>query len=973
MSDRKSTISITYRFKGDNSGLKDLVSNVERMQQAFRDGVQPAEQLKTSLINYNQLAESFQAIGASVAQLNGVVQDLASAYAVQEQAETRLMTVMQQRMGATAQDVQGIKDLCAAQQELGVIGDEVQIAGAQQLATFLNSSAALQTLIPAMNNLVAQQKGLGATQQDCVAIANLFGKAIQGQTSALRRVGITFTEAEEAAVKNGTEMERAAALARIITNNVGEMNAALAQTDSGKAQQLRNALGDVKEQIGGIVSSVAPYMSFVSAIVSTTANASRAVAAMKALMSATVGANGALRFISATSVASALGMNTAGTAARFLAAGLRMVLAVAGVGLVIQGLTMVVDAFTSSAREGADSAGDLADGIDEVNAAEKAATQTMRDVRSQLEADIAKTKEFTGTKTQEKKIVDELNLRYGETMGYFSSVSSWYKTLIANSEAYTQQMVYEARARMLANQIAQKQQENYEITHNPDGTTKFYDAKRTLSHLERRFDATTGKTTDVPVYYQDAEVDFKTAQYRQNDKEIKALQRRLDEVNRESVKIAMPVTGAPAASTKSETSKGKSTTGEVKAEKDELEKLEDQIRANQKAALTASAEELASLREQTLGLVEKRDRLREVQESLVSGAKTTYTPPQVEEIKTYDELGKALAHYQTALKKAQPEDRAEINTTITRLQALRKNWDEALNPTPKAASPLDERIKELSGAVKAEFASMDSPLKGLGLDELLTRYQEISRVLSGMDGDITAEQRESLKKAAAEYAAYARKASASLDTIKAGWGNIKGLANGINGIRDAVESSGSAWDKMSSIVDASFSIFEGIQKVIGLFKSLTSTTQMATVATEAQSAAATTGASAEVAAASAKVAAARSVATANTTEAASGFFKAHSGIPFVGIALAAAGVAAMIATMASLPKFAKGGIAYGPTLGLFGEYVGASRNPEVVAPLDRLRSLLGSSESGGGELTCKVKGSDLYFLYNRVARKQSRT
>ena len=70
---------------------------------------------------------------------------------------------MAQRMGSTEAEVQSIKDLCAAQQQIGVIGDEVQLSGAQQIATFLNEKDSLETLIPAMNNLIAQQKGLIAS------------------------------------------------------------------------------------------------------------------------------------------------------------------------------------------------------------------------------------------------------------------------------------------------------------------------------------------------------------------------------------------------------------------------------------------------------------------------------------------------------------------------------------------------------------------------------------------------------------------------------------------------------------------------------------------------------------------------------------------------------------------------------------------------------------------------------------------
>lgn len=165
-------------------------------------------------------------------------------------AETKLATVMRQRMNATDDQVESILKLTSAQQKLGVIGDEVQIAGAQQLATFLKQTDSLDALVPAMNNLLAQQKGLKGTQQDAVNIANMMGKVFIGQTGALRRVGISFSAAEERVLKYGNEQEKAAMLAQIITNNVGHMNAELAKTDQGKLQQSKNLLGDMQEEIG---------------------------------------------------------------------------------------------------------------------------------------------------------------------------------------------------------------------------------------------------------------------------------------------------------------------------------------------------------------------------------------------------------------------------------------------------------------------------------------------------------------------------------------------------------------------------------------------------------------------------------------------------------------------------------------------------------------------------------------------------
>jgi len=58
----------------------------------------------------------------------------------------------------------------------------------------------------------------------------------------------------------------------------------------------------------------------------------------------------------------------------------------------------------------------------------------------------------------------------------------------------------------------------------------------------------------------------------------------------------------------------------------------------------------------------------------------------------------------------------------------------------------------------------------------------------------------------------------------------------------------------------------------------------------------------------------------------------------------------------SLPAFADGGIVSGPTLGLVGEYPGASTNPEVIAPLDKLRSMLGGQNV---VVTGKISGRDI--------------
>lgn len=75
----------------------------------------------------------------------------------------------------------------------------------------------------------------------------------------------------------------------------------------------------------------------------------------------------------------------------------------------------------------------------------------------------------------------------------------------------------------------------------------------------------------------------------------------------------------------------------------------------------------------------------------------------------------------------------------------------------------------------------------------------------------------------------------------------------------------------------------------------------------------------------------------------------------------------------NVTAFADGGIVSGPTLGLMGEYPGASTNPEVIAPLDKLQKLMKPSDSGAGFVaSTHISGRDLAIVlerYNKDSRR----
>lgn len=492
---------VSFTIKVDDKGtLKKVTMDAEQLGRAVRSVQDESEKAKRSVLTWAETAQAIDVLQSSIGELQGVVSDLTSAYQVQLVAETQIETIMRQRMAATDEQIHSIKNLCSAQQELGVIGDEVQLSGAQQMATFLQNKRSLDVLIPAMNNLLAQQNGLNATNQDAVSIGNMMGKAMQGQVETLQRVGITFDESQKKVLQYGTESERAAMLAKVITQNVGNMNAELAKTDAGKQKQLENTLGDIKEQMGALVQGIAPYVTMASQITVTITGvvklttslyaATKAfgtvTVAVEAASRAKVGMTAIARVLTATLNGEAVGATTAAVATRALSAAVKGLLISTGVGVAIWLLVEAIGQLTSSSDNAADKVDDLTEAEQRAKQAHQQTAQEIAGVRSEMDLNILKLKNFKGSKEEEKKLVGEMNTKYGEAMGYYSTVAQWYTALTKNSKMYCDQMINEITLRNLANEAANLRQQQHDLLKDENGKTRTYSTKRkikTITHV----------------------------------------------------------------------------------------------------------------------------------------------------------------------------------------------------------------------------------------------------------------------------------------------------------------------------------------------------------------------------------------------------------------------------------------------------------------------------------------------------------
>lgn len=202
-------VSIRIKIEGSNE-FKTVTVNAKELGGAIDEVSKSAQRLDKTIMESAAWSQIIDGVSGVVRQLNAAMLELTSTYTAQAEAETKLATAMRNTMGASDEEIESIKRLAAEQQRIGVVGDEVQLAAAQELATYLNLSSSLESIIPTMNDMIAQQYGMGASAESATQIATMLGKVMNGQTEALSRYGYKFDEAQKYILQFGDESERAA-------------------------------------------------------------------------------------------------------------------------------------------------------------------------------------------------------------------------------------------------------------------------------------------------------------------------------------------------------------------------------------------------------------------------------------------------------------------------------------------------------------------------------------------------------------------------------------------------------------------------------------------------------------------------------------------------------------------------------------------------------------------------------------------
>lgn len=1024
------SVSLTIKVT-DNGSTKKISANIVELGRAVRRVQDEAQNVRRTIIKWAEVSQAFDVLHNTINELQNVVTDLTNAYQVQIVAETQLNTIMRQRMNATDQEVQSIKDLCSAQQELGVVGDEVQLSGAQQMATFLQNKQSLDVLIPAMNNLIAQQEGLNASTSGAVSIGNMMGKAMQGQVEVLQRVGITFTDAQKQVLQYGTESERAAMLAQVITDNVGNMNAELAKTDAGKQKQLENNLGDIKEQLGGMVQRLAPTITMLSQVTMAATGIGKLSSSIYATFAAIKNLGASMnvaknihasmvavsRELTASYKGQAIGATTASVATRALSVAIKGLLVATGVGVAIVALISIIGGLSSASDKVAESATDMAQA--EQNAANSVQTaydstlkQTYGDMMARYEQLKAGWKALR-SEHEKRNWIQKNRAAFDELRIKISSVGDAEAAFEKNTQTVVDGFAKRAQAAAYAAKLTELYQRQIALCDKKNNIIKTIasDAK-SLGRNAKEGDIIpeSWRSKRYGSVGRDGQWRFtKVGAERYNgtntsgnkqvsiiDNQIEQVGSLIDDTKKQMAQIGKQsgwITPTPTTATNTPTTTPTTTTTPATPEplRGSIDYYEKQI-AELRKCISASANEDVATAMQT-ELEQKEAELKQlkirigIEKPEPTEAKTTLQQLQ-------DELQAAQQDFDNAVS---VEAKVKARTKVVALQEQidtatkgKLSISASVEPSYIVQGSIDDIRQSYQNAQsRASRIQQDYEIGLIGKDEALRQIEELNEQIAQMCMGLKPVKIEIDTKSFDKIMA----------GIRQGWGDIQGIGSGIVGMTEALDGNKSAWERISGVINSTLQIAEGISGIVKLIDMLTSSTEAETAATAVNTAitASNTGVSA------ANTATKSGEAVANAT--ASG-----AKLPFpANLVAIAAGVAAVVGALGMISgAFADGGIVGGSSwrgdklmarvnsgemilngaqqsrlfaiangASVYGAASGVGRGlvegVKVGPEIERLRAVVvKNSENRFGSISLRLRGSDLVGVIANETRGNRR-
>lgn len=238
--DKNVNIKIKADSKDAQSGIDKVSSKLNEFTKLLRKN--KSANLVTSV---SGIAKAFSLVSKGIKKAAAVIKDLNDTALVQIKAERQLETAAKNNPYLNAQSVRQLKNFASELQNVGTIGDEQLLPLMAQLAAAGRTQAEIQEIMSAALDISAS----GVMSMES-AVKNL-NKTFSGLSGELGESVPQIKNLTKEQLKNGEAV-------KVIAEQYKGMAAETAKS-TGRGQQLSNAIGDLKEQLGmGFAAIIAP-------------------------------------------------------------------------------------------------------------------------------------------------------------------------------------------------------------------------------------------------------------------------------------------------------------------------------------------------------------------------------------------------------------------------------------------------------------------------------------------------------------------------------------------------------------------------------------------------------------------------------------------------------------------------------------------------------------------------------------------
>lgn len=250
---------ITLKIKGDSKSAQTAFDKASAKAKDFAGKLDsnPVSKMTKSV---GQLTAGFGAYAAAAKAVVGTINDLTETYEKQAKAEIQLEVASKNNPYLSASSVDRLKDYASHLQSIGTVGDEDLMPVMAKLAAAGRTEAEIQDIMSAALDMSAG--GMISLE----SAADGLSKTLDGQTGTLGKMIPSVKTLTTEQLKNGDAIRQAADAYAGMSEEVTKA--------TGSTQQLKNAWGDFKENLGeGFSKIITPIKNMFTGLI-TAANTS---------------------------------------------------------------------------------------------------------------------------------------------------------------------------------------------------------------------------------------------------------------------------------------------------------------------------------------------------------------------------------------------------------------------------------------------------------------------------------------------------------------------------------------------------------------------------------------------------------------------------------------------------------------------------------------------------------------------------